>query len=200
MEVGRPYLMTRGEVEALLAVQRAKRETRLVRLGLGASLDPGRAAAEEGEWVLAVMRRVWDGVNIYEGEGELRRGLGLASVGQVAVYAVLFSDSEICNGGFHQYFYNSTGILAQEALAGFRLVGSPERAELLRHAMSRFAGGVAPRDLQSRRNELDAIDWKTEWKPFARPLEDAYYALARATSVTRHCARLIQEQPEHFFG
>lgn len=36
-----------------------------------------------------------------------------ATLGQLVAYAVHYSHADICNGGFHQYFSNSTGDMAQ---------------------------------------------------------------------------------------
>lgn len=81
------------------------------------------------------------------------------------LFAAHFCQSEICNGGFHQFFGNSTGVLAPEAVEGFREIGQAQVAALIEKGMSLF-GGTYPRDRNDRqarlaevsRNSLNALD------------------------------------------
>jgi len=59
-------------------------------------------------------------------------------------------ESEVCNGGFHQFFYNSTGILAPEAAHGYAAIGANELSTIVREAMLYF-GPSYPRELADRR-------------------------------------------------
>ena len=83
------------------------------------------------------------------------------------LYAGHWCQSEVCNGGFYQFFSNSTGILAPEALAGYRAIGLAEWAEILAVAME-FFGNPYPRD----RGDRDALLperqrlHQEEWDPF----------------------------------
>jgi hypothetical protein len=94
------------------------------------------------------------------------------------LFAVLWCDPEVCNGGFHQFFSNPTGILAPEAAAGFRAVGLHECAELLDLAIRQF-GEPYPRDQSARDNRLQALERpgeeRRDWDPFYE-LDDLYYA------------------------
>src|SRR6516225_8744132 len=54
------------------------------------------------------------------------------------LYAAHWCQSEVCNGGFHQFFSNTTGLLAPEAWIGFRNLGISPWADLLRQAMAFF--------------------------------------------------------------
>jgi len=56
---------------------------------------------------------------------------------------------EMGNGGFSQFFLNSTGVLAPEAVRGFRLLGMPRSSEIIERAMSHF-GRVYPRGRDER--------------------------------------------------
>jgi len=62
----------------------------------------------------------------------------VATPGQRAFYALHWTISEVSNGGFHQYFYNSTGYLAPEAITGAELLGASEYANVIRRATSIF--------------------------------------------------------------
>jgi Domain of unknown function (DUF4375) len=54
------------------------------------------------------------------------------------LFAAHWCLAEIYNGGFHQFFFNSTGVLAPEALAAFRAIGLVDWASLLEEAMQFF--------------------------------------------------------------
>ncbi len=47
------------------------------------------------------------------------------------LYAAHWCQSEVCNGGLHQFFSNSTGLLAPEALEAFRAIGAEDWARYL---------------------------------------------------------------------
>jgi len=115
-----------------------------------------------GYW--SIVEPVWDAINIDSPEvfaqtfGSVPRASGL-------MFAAHFCHSEICNGGFHQFFWNSTGVLAPEAVEGFRDIGQTQVAALIEKGMSLF-GSVYPRDRKERqarltevsRSSLDALD------------------------------------------
>lgn len=63
--------------------------------------------------------------------------------------------SEVANGGLHQFFLNSTGVLAPEAAQGFEHMGLPQVADLIRQAMAHF-GSTYPRDQHHREAFLDS--------------------------------------------
>jgi Domain of unknown function (DUF4375) len=61
---------------------------------------------------------------------------------------------EIGNGGFTQFFWNSSGIVAPEAARGFRMLGMPRSAEIVERAMLQF-GHPFPRDWNARQTMFD---------------------------------------------
>jgi hypothetical protein len=69
---------------------------------------------------------------------------------QMALWAIANADGQICNGGFSQFFYNSYGELAHEALAGFELLGMAPYADILREAYAVFPGQRIPKDRDER--------------------------------------------------
>ena len=83
------------------------------------------------------------------------------------LYAAHWCQSEVCNGGFHQFFSNTTGILAPEAQQGFRAIGASEWAEILGEAMKHF-GTPYPRDRYDREEYLSLRQQRArdEWDPF----------------------------------
>ena len=91
------------------------------------------------------------------------------------LYSAYWCQSDVCNGGFHQFFYNTTGILAPEAVAGFEAVGAGQLASLVGTAISRV-GAPYPRDRSARLSVLPQADGRPreEWDPFT-DLDNRFY-------------------------
>jgi hypothetical protein len=85
------------------------------------------------------------------------------------LYAGHWCQSEVCNGGFFQFFGNTTGLLAPEALAGFQAIGVREWAEILAEAMKHF-GTPHPRDRFDRFVLLPMPQQgpSEQWNPFCK--------------------------------
>lgn len=65
---------------------------------------------------------------------------------------------ELDNGGFDQFFFNSSGDTAGFAPEAFSAIGATQVAEIIRAANSLFPAVVPARDLKERRLQLDALD------------------------------------------
>jgi hypothetical protein len=94
------------------------------------------------------------------------------------LYAAHWCQSEVRNGGFHQFFSNTTGLLAPEALQGFRAIGAVEWADTLVEAMKHF-GNSYPRDRDARQEFLPIRQGRPreEWDPFDK-LDERFYEWA----------------------
>jgi len=113
----------------------------------------------------------WRTVDIYGGGDAFQRTFAEVPQPTGHLLAVTWCHSEICNGGLLQFFMNSTGVLAPEAVQGFYEIGMPALGELVARAMPIF-GTPYPRDQAQRRSflatiGLDAKDKaEREWNPF----------------------------------
>jgi hypothetical protein len=96
---------------------------------------------------------VWDGINIYDGEASFLESIQPISSPFVLLYAAHFCQSEVCNGGFLQFFWNNTGVLFPEAIEGFKLIGMPQLASVLETAGTPL-GSPYPRDREARWDAL----------------------------------------------
>lgn len=107
------------------------------------------------------------------------------------VFAAHFCMSEICNGGFHQFFWNSTGVLAPEAVDGFREIGQNQVAALIEKAMS-LLGSVYPRDRGERQAQLAEVS-----RSSLDALDETYYSLidAEADGFTAAADRYAASAP-----
>jgi Domain of unknown function (DUF4375) len=120
--------------------------------------------------------------------------------GQRALYALHWARSEIGNGGFHQYLYNSTGMLANEALRGAGLIGATDFAELFREVRTLVFGNTFIED-QSRR--IDVLEGLSE-EALAKleELTDRFYELmgsADESALARYCSGYVDAHSADFF-
>jgi hypothetical protein len=65
-------------------------------------------------------------------------------------------ESEVNNGGFSQFFYNSSGDFANETLGSLNAIGAIRTAELLKKALMAF-GGELPTNRNKRELLLDKL-------------------------------------------
>jgi hypothetical protein len=107
-----------------------------------------------GYW--SIVEPVWDAIDIYSGPDVFMQTFGSVPRASGLLFAAHFCQSEICNGGFQQFFGNSTGVLAAEAVEGFHEIGQHQVAALIEKAMSLFGSGY-PRDRKERETRLEEV-------------------------------------------
>ncbi len=105
----------------------------------------------------SVIEPVYWTVTIYHGEAEYEKSLAGFSREQRLVLAVIWYLMEVANGGHDQFYYNSTGIVWKDALAGFREMGVDEAAAIIEESAKRM-GGDPSLDRETRWKQLDALD------------------------------------------
>jgi hypothetical protein len=144
---------------------------------------------EPGEAYWKAIDTIWDEINIDSVESFQRTFQNVPSELGL-VYAAHFCQSEVCNGGFTQFFWNSTGVLAPEAVEGFVAIGQVKVADVVRRAMS-MLGAPYLRDRAARWLTLDGLAPATDQEPGSAghagyrnidlfgPLEKDFYSLLR---------------------
>jgi len=110
-------------------------------------------------------------IEIYQGPEVFLRTFASADRNVGLLYAAHFAQSEICNGGFQQFFSNSTGVLSQEAISGMEAVNMPQTALLLQQAAS-LLGTPYPRERIQRQEKLKLVDPKV-----LDAINDKFFAL-----------------------
>jgi hypothetical protein len=119
-------------------------------------------------------------VDIYGGADAFLRSFAAVPEPAGHLLAVTWCESEVCNGGFHQFFMNATGVLAPEAALGFRAINMPSLAETVEKAMA-VLGTPYPREREQPQSILARIaeaaddDAGREWNPF-HDLDDRFFA------------------------
>jgi hypothetical protein len=98
-------------------------------------------------------------INIYGSYDDYIESAKSFTVEQRYLNAISWYFAEVNNGGHHQFFYNSTGIVWEDALEGLRLFKMDILADNLQSVIDYFGGSV-PFDREERWNILK--DWENE--------------------------------------
>lgn len=135
-----------------------------------------------------------DHIEFHEGEEILDLTITPATPGQRAVYACYWYQYEVCNGGHHQFFNNSTGILWEEAIRGFNLLKNPPYKAILEDAVSLFPNRYPSKDRQKRMEQLSAIP-----KEQLKELDTKLYELDEIEDFDKIFIPYINVHPDEFF-
>jgi hypothetical protein len=119
-----------------------------------------------------VLDPYWEKIDIYSGPSAFLSDYRATPEVARTLFAAQWCDAEVGNGGFAQFFGNSTGVLAPEAADAFGRIGLHDIADVVLQAMSLF-GVPYPRDEQDRAAKLSEL-CKTD-DPF-RELDQRFYA------------------------
>ena len=101
---------------------------------------------------------VFDAASIYDGPVVLDDALQYATPEQRAIHAIWWTQSEVCNGGFAQYFMNATAVVWPHLVAGVDAIGAKKVANIVDMARRAFPAGDVPRDRSAREQVLDDVD------------------------------------------
>ena len=71
-------------------------------------------------------------------------------------------ESQVNNGGFNQFFFNSSGESAEPILASLKIIGAMATHGIMQRAIGKFPGGVVPTNHASRQSVLASIDPEAE--------------------------------------
>ncbi len=77
-------------------------------------------------------------------------------------FAIWWLEGETNNGAFDQYFYNSSGELAHEALQGLKQVGAYRMADIFQAAISLFPNAHVPKEREQRNKILETFSTQQE--------------------------------------
>jgi hypothetical protein len=80
-------------------------------------------------------------------------------------------EREVNNGGFSQYFYNSSGDYAMETITALKTVKSKIFLELLNNAVKKFPDGTVPKDRDERDELLETMEDDSVWDS----LDESFY-------------------------
>jgi len=67
-------------------------------------------------------------------------------------------EREVNNGGFKQYFYNSSGDFSHETIKSLKIIGADKTADKLQKAIDQFPDKTVPKDRSERQVILEKIE------------------------------------------
>jgi hypothetical protein len=101
-------------------------------------------------------------------------------------------ESEVFNGGFHQFFSNSSGNCAMQTASALARIGDTKTAAIYSRALAVFPSGKPSEDRGERGDQMDGIPGEFEaWSN----LDDEYYAMGNSSA---HVARYIRSNIDQF--
>lgn len=103
-------------------------------------------------------------------------------------------EAQVNNGGFDQYFFNSSGKYAHEALIALEEINAPKMASLLREAISIFPNSPIPKDTGDRRELMDGLPDSilNKWDK----LDEQFYKYP--DDLTMLVIKYVKENKKHF--
>nr|WP_255651237.1 DMP19 family protein [Cesiribacter sp. SM1] len=96
----------------------------------------------------------------------------LSAPEKVFVY-IDYLDRQVNNGGFHQFFFNSTGEYAHEVLDAYEAIGAHKTADIIERAIKLFPVLPIPKDTLVRRTVM--LDLTEEIEDAWNSLDDEFY-------------------------
>lgn len=103
-------------------------------------------------------------------------GYGVAtrniSRAELTIYLCQALEGEVNNGGFSQFFFNSSGDYASETVEALREIGALKTAVILQKANSVYPNGLVPKDRDEREQYL--LDNEEVGKALSEA-DDAFY-------------------------
>ncbi len=140
----------------------------------------------------AVIEPVWWSANIYDGPEQYELSLLQFSRSQRQVFAVFWYRAEVNNGGHHQFYSNSTGIVWKDALEAFQALEEPEFTRILAESAARL-GGSPSLDRYQRSQQLNSF------APDFNDLDDQFYEAERKVNLDDRVMSFIRALPSDFY-
>lgn len=141
---------------------------------------------------MAVIDPLWWSVNIYESKEVYEKSLEPFSYPQRCVLAIMWYMTEVNNGGHSQFYSNSTGIVWEDAMNGFELIGLREAKEIIEESVKLF-GKPPSFDRSEREGALDLLD-----EDF-NDLDSRFYTLDGELDLTKRVADYIEANKMAFY-
>lgn len=119
---------------------------------------------------LDICEPMWNTINIYDSYEDYLKSAEVFTLDQRYLFAIIWYFAEVNNGGHHQFFYNSTGIVWEDALNGFKNFGMNEYANNFQKVIN-YCGGRISFDRNERYEMLQRLEENEE--EFFKVLDEA---------------------------
>ncbi len=124
--------------------------------------------------------------NFYEGREAWLESIQSIPQKAVYLYSLHWLHLEVYNGGFWQYFYNSTSNSYPEALEGFSTIGMPEVANIIKNAVGKL-GEEFPFEKELR---ISIVGQPNERMDFSEN-DNAFYEIADTKQIFRRKPKFV---------
>jgi len=160
--------------------------------GASSKMDPPNLASIADDQVeYAILDYVYARMKGHE-EAEV---LATMPAGIRALYVTSGVEDEVNNGGFNQYYWNSTGKFADQAVAAFEFFGAHQYAELMREANRIHAAEAAEIEKFKEQGTLQAFSDSYKVSKLG-PLDERFYKIEENLSALR--VAKIRAEPASF--
>lgn len=103
---------------------------------------------------------------------------------QRTLAALSVFNAEFENGGVHQFFYNSSGVIAPEVYAALLEIGLERQAAIFKKGLDMLPGAYV-RDTEKRRDKFFSHSGWSPWDEKLQKLTDEFYALDGGPTVVK---------------
>lgn len=114
-----------------------------------------------------------------------------------AIYVTWWVESEVRNGGFNQFFWNSRGVFAEDAVKGYEFLDAPEHAALMREAIAVSLAEEATMKKFKNKNSRESFSESYQHTKLT-DIDGKFHKLGDGLSNSR--IKVIREKPELFTG
>ena len=118
-----------------------------------------------------IIEPLWWSVSIYDGEDKYNADLSEFSIEQRYIFAITWYIAEVNNGGHDQLYFNSTGIVTEDALNGFKELGLTVNYNILKESFD-LMEGLPSKDREKRQEQLEKLE------PIFDDLDNRFYDTA----------------------
>jgi len=130
--------------------------------------------------------------NFYEGRKMWENSIKDIPLKAIHLFSIHWLHLEVYNGGFWQYFYNSTSTSYPEALEGFRAIGMPKVATIVETAAEKL-GSPFPFEKEIRENIVGPPNQRMDFDN----LDNRFYEIADTTKVFRRVPKFVPYAEEY---
>jgi len=88
--------------------------------------------------------------------------LSTLSAGQRSFFYIQELEREVNNGGFKQFYFNSSGNYAHEVIDSLNLIGAHKTADIVKKANDQFPNGKVPKDRDQRQQLISQVERDAE--------------------------------------
>ena len=129
----------------------------------------------------------YDDFNFYEGREKWLESIKDIPEKAVYLFSIHWLHLEVYNGGFWQYFHNSTSVSSPEAIKGFSIIGMKDVSDIIKKASSKL-GNEFPMDLETRREIVGDPENRMDFDE----LEELFYELADTKKFFRKKPKFVE--------